>query len=886
MSDDWPLIGRIRELAFMRRGLGAGRNAGVLLAGSSGVGKTRLAKELLGIAAESVAYTQWIHASQSAATIPFGAFAHLLAPPSRSLVDRAHLLHQTSRQLVSRADGKRVVLGVDDAHLLDDASATLVHQLAATGAAFVVLTAPIGAPMPDPIFALWKDRLVDWVEIGPLNRTEADELLTAALHGQVEGATAHNLWLLTLGRPLFLRELVEGGLESGDLVQEDGMWRWRGPLTPTPRLVELIETQIGALDPGERLLVEMLAFGDSVGVEVLTRAGAGHALASTERRGLLASEQVGRRVEVRLAHPLYAKVVQMQTPARRSREVHRMLAELVGATPSRRAADWARLASWRLAAGLPTEPQVLVTAAGHALASSDFTLAERLARAAVDSVDSVGGFDAQHHLARALIGLGRCEEAEKLLAGVDPAELAEDQRTQLALTRSTNLNWGLGRLPDAEDTLRQAVEAIPHQSQRDELDTVRASFMLHGGNCQEALTAVSGILQRREVDDGVLMQALTTATQVMSVGGRNGQAIKAADRGLELERRVPDVATAWSHLLLEAGRCGGYALAGHLDDAAALAQEGYQETLAQRWPLGAALFAMWLGHVNRIRGRARTALRWLREAAAATEPEGVKPFFQPAILGNLSMAAVLAGDLPAAEAAQAAAQESVSGSSRLFELVPAISQAWVSAGRGETSRAVELAMKAAELAGSRGQLQFRMVALHDVVRLDAARLVADQLAETAANTEGVLAPVYAAHGRALAAGDASGLDAVAARFADIGALLFAAEAATHAARAHRADGSLSSAAAADNKARAWAQKCEDARTPALDLPSQPRFLTSRETEIARMAAAGLTSRIIAERLVVSIRTVDNVLHGVYAKLGITGRHELADVIGLVAARAD
>jgi DNA-binding CsgD family transcriptional regulator len=384
----------------------------------------------------------------------------------------------------------------------------------------------------------------------------------------------------------------------------------------------------------------------------------------------------------------------------------------------------------------------------------------------------------------------------------------------------------------------------------------------------------------------VLLQALTTATQVMSIGGRNRQAIKAAERGLELERRVPEAATPWSHLLLEAGRCGGYALAGHLDEATVLAQEGYQETLAQRWPLGTALFAMWLGHVNRIRGRPRTALRWLREAAAATEPEGAKPFFLPAILGNLTMAAVLVGDLPAAEAAQAAAKDSLSASSRLFETVPAISQSWVTAARGETSRAVDLAMTAAELAGSRGQLQMRMVALHDVVRLDAARLVADQLDETAANTEGVLAPVYAAHGRSLAGGDAPGLDAAAARFAEIGALLFAAEAATHAARAHRASGSLSSAVAADNRARAWAQKCEDARTPALDLPSQPRFLTSRETEIARMAATGLTSRIIAERLVVSIRTVDNVLHGVYAKLGITGRHELADVIGLVSIRSD
>ncbi|HEX2300358.1 MAG TPA: helix-turn-helix transcriptional regulator, partial [Pseudonocardiaceae bacterium] len=166
------------------------------------------------------------------------------------------------------------------------------------------------------------------------------------------------------------------------------------------------------------------------------------------------------------------------------------------------------------------------------------------------------------------------------------------------------------------------------------------------------------------------------------------------------------------------------------------------------------------------------------------------------------------------------------------------------------------------------------------------RIVADQLTEAAARTEGLLAPAYAAHGEALAAEDGSGLDAAAARFAEIGALLLAAEAATHASRAYRAAGRLSSAVAADARARDWAGRCEGARTPALDLPHQPRYLTSREVEIARLAATGLTSRVIAERLVVSVRTVDNVLHGVYTKLGIAGRRDLAGVIGLVAARSD
>ena len=52
-------------------------------------------------------------------------------------------------------------------------------------------------------------------------------------------------------------------------------------------------------------------------------------------------------------------------------------------------------------------------------------------------------------------------------------------------------------------------------------------------------------------------------------------------------------------------------------------------------------------------------------------------------------------------------------------------------------------------------------------------------------------------------------------------------------------------------------------------------LTNREREIALLAADGLASRVIAERLYLSVRTVDNHLARIYTKLGVTNRSELA-----------
>ena len=52
------------------------------------------------------------------------------------------------------------------------------------------------------------------------------------------------------------------------------------------------------------------------------------------------------------------------------------------------------------------------------------------------------------------------------------------------------------------------------------------------------------------------------------------------------------------------------------------------------------------------------------------------------------------------------------------------------------------------------------------------------------------------------------------------------------------------------------------------------MLSSREDEVARLAGTGLSNRDIATQLHISVRTVDNHLHRVYEKLGISGRYDL------------
>jgi DNA-binding CsgD family transcriptional regulator len=99
-----------------------------------------------------------------------------------------------------------------------------------------------------------------------------------------------------------------------------------------------------------------------------------------------------------------------------------------------------------------------------------------------------------------------------------------------------------------------------------------------------------------------------------------------------------------------------------------------------------------------------------------------------------------------------------------------------------------------------------------------------------------------------------------------------------AALAHRRAGLTASAGASADHAAALRAACEGARTPLLAHGPIVADLTPREREVALMAAQGMSSRQIADKLGVSVRTVDNQLGRVYTKLAVTGRRELAEVV--------
>jgi DNA-binding CsgD family transcriptional regulator len=802
--------------------------------------------------------------------------AHLVPSPPGSGnygLARTTLLSQTMRRLVEEARGAPLVLGIDDAHFLDELSATLAHQLAYTRSAFVLVTLCVGAPVPPVIGSLVKDGVAAQLNVGPLREEDSRQLLERVVQGQLDGATAGSLWRLTQGNVMYLREVVHSGLESGVFALRDGLWRWDGPFTARPQLRDLIQDRMGSLEPAERACAELLAFGEPLGPAPLNRILGKPSLDCLERKGLLRSQSRGRRIKIRLRHPLYAEMLRAAAPRWRRQEVYAQLADALESTGTRRAGDVLRLADWRLRANQSLAPPVMLDAAETAIGVDDAT-AERLARQALRQGET---HRARILLARALLGLGRTAEAEDVLAIVAPEPLTDAEVAAFATLRAANLFWSLGQPDAAMNILAQAEARVSEPAALDRITTLRATFELHAGNCVDALAALDDLLAEEHGEDHVRLQVLVAAGTALCLVGRCRRAIEVTGEGLQLDAVLPDT-TGWERLQLESSRCSGFVFAGRLDDAERMAFAGYRQAIRRGAGLEASMYALWLGHLARLHGDLEQSLRWLKEA----DQDRGSDFFAPSILSDLAHTAALLGDIGLARDAQKRAEHSLLRSSPLFEVSPLLSRVWVEAASGRITQAIGSASRAAGVAAPRGPPQFEVVALHDMVRLGAAapRTVA-RLVELARAFEGDLTATCAAHALAAAARDGDQLDKVADRFARLDARLLAAETAAQAAEAHQRTGRVANAAISANAGREWATGCRGARTPALTMLMFDALgvLTPRQREIAQLAANGLTSIAIADRLMLSSRTVDNTLRQVFARLGVPNRRELRELLG-------
>ena len=869
---DWPLIGRSDELAHVTDLLGQSSAAGVLFVGPAGVGKTRLATECLRIGEERDFSTARVTASRAASAIPFGALAPLL-PPGVIAVERGlNALSQATLALTERAGGRPLMLVVDDAHGLDDASSVLLQQLAASRAAFLVVTLRTGEPAPDSIVSLWKDHDVERITVEPLTRDETHDLLAMILDGDVDQGTLTDLWTKTRGNPLFLRELVLGAVEAGTLVHRNGRWYSTGDLEPTERLSELVESRLGALTQAEAEALELVAFGEPIGINTISELTDPKVVEGLERKGLVGSVRDGGRVEIRLAHPMYGEVLRARTPALRVRSVSRSLAEALETTGSHRRGDALRVALWRLdGGGVPPMP-LLLEATAQARFANDNEVAYRLARTAFEVEPS---FVAGRMLLDILYASDRPREHEDVCRALEPLAETEADRVTIALARATTAFWKLGDAHDARRILTNVLATVETVAQRDEVAQFLAVMDVQSGLPFDALEKMERA--RANPSSRPYLLAALSSGLALTIVGRCREALDMFDNALsarlqEGEHLNPEqVGVLLVHKSAALNEVGQIAEAYELADfTRAMAADANDIANQGFCCVALARICLSAGNLAEAADRAGDAVEFFRRWG--------HPGPMRWSLGYLALAASMMGDRRTAKDAISELELSPPHPAQMLEIDIMRAHAWYAAldGRLEDARA-SLRLTAAVMRAG-GQISFEVAALFDLARLGEPAEVSHRIAELAGSGESALHRTMADGVAAMARGNARELADQAECFERIGALLFAAELAVAAIDAYRRDGETRKVAEWSRRSAELLAQCRGAQTPGLLQIDSPTPLTQREREIAVLAAQGLTSKAIGERLFVASRTVDNHLARIYGKVGVTSRTELAEAL--------
>jgi DNA-binding CsgD family transcriptional regulator len=862
----WPLIGRSEEMQTVKAAISAPDLSGIVVCGAAGVGKSRIVREALS-AVEAHRYEcRWAVGTTSAQKLPLGAFASWTETTGS---DRLQLVRGVIETLTSAAPGTTVVLGVDDAHLLDELSTFVLHQIVHRRAAKVVLTVRDGEAVPASVREVWKDGQFDRLDLQPLSRDETGDLLSAVLGGRVDPDAASRLWNLTRGNVLYLRNIVEQEIASGRIEEQNGCWRWIGdPILPSS-LIELIESRFGALPTSVGDVIDVLAVGEPIELAALRRITNPDAVEEANSRGLVTVEHVDSGIEVRVAHPLYGEMRRIRAPSTRLRRLRGLVAsELATSDDSDDMRVVVRRATLSLDSDLPPDADLFLKAAHGAIWLADLPLANRLAAAAIRAG---AGADAYFIRAHALSWLFSGREADALLAEIPVEQLTDHDRARFAYLRASNMLWALGDPARAKELIDDAARATPPQA-RSWIDAFLTVYWF-AMDRPDAATQASKGLALGELPGIVGAETAWPLAAIAADAGRTTEALHAADAGYAAASRSFDaphmrfnIADAHISALLLSGR-----IAEALDLAEEVRQQAADLPGAARY-LGAAV----AGRAALGAGRLESACSLLDQAAVALSASG-------AAIGwgyryNIPRAAALAIRGSIAEASAALAEiDKLQRPFRSLDYERSLARAWVAAGQGAVSEAIAVMLSAAKTAADNGQFAAELMCLQTATQFGD-RSGASRLRELESIVEGSRAGLATRFAVALRNADAAELVAVSEEFECMGDLVAAIDAAAHAAIAYRSENRRGSALRCSTRADALARKSGVAGTPALRQAIERIPLTDREREVATLIGSGLSSRAVAKRLCLSVRTVEGHIYRAMAKTGTTSRDELAALL--------
>jgi DNA-binding CsgD family transcriptional regulator/tetratricopeptide (TPR) repeat protein len=860
MVGSWQLLDRPVEREAIRSALTRTDCRGVVVIGAAGVGKTTLARA---VTASLTVPVHWAACTETSRSIPLGAFAPWIG--STGTRDPIALL-VSARQSIMGSAG--TVAGVDDAHLLDQLSATLLHQIAVEGAGRIVATVRSGEPLPDAVTSLWKDGYLHRLDLRPFTKQQCVTLIESVLGGTLEELSADVMWEASGGNPLFLRHLVEGAIQASTLSAVNGVWQLRGPTAVSAGLAELLGGRLKCAGNAAVSALKLLALCEPLDIDILSELAGEEAVDAAEAEGLIRIVRDGNQVNARICHPLYGDVVRHRLGTASARKLRGRIVTALRARGIDSAAARIRLAQLSVNSDQPADNDLLIAAAKDAVFLANLPLGEQLARTAFERGD---GLRAAELLSRAVLWQGRPGEADAILAGFETHNLDELQLVQWGIPRLSILFWSMGHVRQAHDVLAMLHQRVTHPSLRLIVEATGAAMAVHENRFDAGLAAAEAVLSNPDSPKQAVDFAAFAAGLALPVVGFGSQYEPIAAR-CRAEQKPTD-----GMIRVMVRYCDVLALthAGQLDQADRRVAD-YTQFSSEGQFLGWAIAKIMAGLVATYRGKFPAAITSIEQALAALNAENSLPWRLPARL-LLARAYAALGQTDQAERVLDEATEHAGRHVELHEPQRLIAKAWLTAALGGERTAAEAARRAAQAAHRAGQYAVAAEALHHAARFGD-RTVAKPLAALVPRLDGTVAALYLRHARAVANVDAQALHALSVDFEKAGLILSAADAAAQAVPLHNQAGQHRRSAESAARATQLAARCGGAITPAIRSAARPLPLSPREREIAAMIAAGLSNREIADKLLVSVRTVEGHIYRACIKLDVSDRDDLAAIV--------
>ncbi|OMC23055.1 helix-turn-helix transcriptional regulator [Mycobacterium colombiense] len=620
-----PIRGRAGELKVIGTQIAAlaqGRGGVVVIEGPPGIGKSRLLTEVLALAEKAGVRALFGEAFEYQQTVPFFSLfmATLRADPPvgdaealRRLGTSADLRYWVVRDLQAaiHAAASRIplVILLEDIHWADNATLLALRSLAATrpdAPVLWVLTARTGAGGPavrETLTALERED-ARFLRLAAMTPSAVADIVQDAVRANADAS------LLTLadkahGNPFLLTELLRGLDEEGRLDVSGGRAVATGETLPR-RLSDTMQQRLDQLSHAASQVVRVAAvlpdrFSARLLAAMLERRPA--ALISAVDEAVRADFLIEDGDQMRFRHDLLREATRQSLPQSLRRAMERQSATVMldmGAAPEEVATQLARSAE--------VGDQAAISAlreAAQSVANSDPGAASDLSKRALEllSPQDPGRGPLVTETIVLLNRATRYEEAQRLASTTLSASLEAEEEAKILLRLRTAIT----------DTTARHIEENRRALQLPDLSDVTQArhrawlaynLTMYGQHGQDSAAADDAAAAAASTGD--LESRILSGVALAYLDCANGRAGRALHRVEELQA-LPPAGDMTTHNLAGCHLANLLAVVGRLEDAAALVATGTETSQRERDGMALHIWALMAGVVQAAAGRLSAA---------------------------------------------------------------------------------------------------------------------------------------------------------------------------------------------------------------------------------------------------------------------------------------